>query len=193
MSRIDWAQARRRLDAGWAATLEALDPGPEASRRRLEERARALARRVPTPPTGELLDVVRFRLAAEQWAVEARWVRCLLRLRDVTPLLGAPAWLMGVAELRGEVLPVADLRGLLGLDAAGTALALVLGARDAEGWLGLLVDDALGLGPVLADALRPPAARGVPRGWVRGVTGDLALLDGAALLNDPLLTVEVPS
>jgi purine-binding chemotaxis protein CheW len=76
------------------------------------------------------------------WAVPAEWVRGVVRPVATSPLAGAPAWVTGVASVRGAVLPVADLAARAGVaapDAAhgawwvivehGTRAAALAGAR----------------------------------------------------------------
>lgn len=198
---IDWQRARSRLEAGWAATLEALNPGAEASQRLLEERARALGQRTPAPDEAPRLDVLHVRLGDERWAMEASWVRRVLRLDEATPVPGAPPWLVGVVDLLGTVVPLADVRALLvdgapaARDAAPYAVILGGSATTPAAWLGVVVDEAVGLGRLRVHGIGPPSAppgRPLPT-WVRGVTDEsIVVLDAAALLDEPLLTVEVP-
>jgi hypothetical protein len=111
----DWAEVRARLDRAGAATAEALRLSPERARAVLEERARALARVPPAEYAGAVLEVVTFDLAGERYALETRHVRAVVRLGEHTPVPGAPDFLVGVLNLRGEVLAVMDLGKVLGL------------------------------------------------------------------------------
>lgn len=72
-------------------------------------------------------------------------------LGRVTPLPNLPGWLMGVANLRGEIVSVVDLKAFLGLAPAshgpggrGRPRMLIL-VRDAETTMGLAVDRVAGL------------------------------------------------
>lgn len=164
----------------------------ERERATLEERARALAR----PPAIEVasadrVEVLVFALAGESWALETRAVREVTRFTDFTAVPGAPELLLGVTNLRGEILPVFDLRKLTGIAAKGlTDLSrlLVLGEDVEE--LGLLADEVrevrtIGRGEVLDP---PEALSGVGRNLLLGVTKDAVIvLDAAGLLSDPRL------
>lgn len=167
---------------------------PAHAREVLEARARALARPpAPARPAGAGVEVVFFALGTERYAVEARFVREVARVADLAPVPGLPDFVMGVANLRGEILAVMDLRRILGVPAAGlTDLArlVVLGADRPE--FGILADSVSEVATLRADEiLEPPASvAGVGREFLKGVTREaLIVLDGAVLLRDPRLFV----
>ena len=63
--------------------------------------------------------VCRFVLAGEAFAIDVRWARGVAVLEELTRVPGAPPHLLGVAHIRGQILPVVEIRPLLGL-APGT-------------------------------------------------------------------------
>jgi len=192
---VDWAAVRAGLARAGAALEEALRPSPERARAVLEERTRKLARVPPRPADqGDGLLAVTFVLAGERYALEARYVREVLRLGERTPLPGAPEFVVGVLNLRGEVLAVFDLRPLLGLGAAAPeegGRVLVLGVDRPE--FGLLADAAEEVLTLAErDLFEPPdSVTGPGRQYLRGVTQEaLVVLDGAVLLRDGRLFVD---
>ena len=158
----------------------------------LEERARQLAR-VPEEPAraGEVLELVGFVLAGERYAIESRFVREVARLTRFTPVPGTPDFVLGITNLRGEILALFDLRHLLGIVTEGVTdlgRIVVLGEHRRE--FGLLADAASEIlylsGASLAQTATPWA-----RAYLRGVGPDgLVVLSGVALLNDPRLTID---
>jgi purine-binding chemotaxis protein CheW len=73
----------------------------------LDERAELLARPpVHEPLASEFLELLTFRSGKDQLAIETRYVREVLKNVDVTPLPGRNGPLVGVTNLRGEVLAV---------------------------------------------------------------------------------------
>lgn len=56
-------------------------------------------------------NVIVFALGGSRYAVELRWVREVVTLGFVTPVPTAPPSIGGVANLRGAVTPVIDVRG----------------------------------------------------------------------------------
>lgn len=61
-----------------------------------------------------------FFLDDEFFAVSARQVAEIVRPLDFTPLPNAPAWLHGIANLRGEIISVLNLSKICGKTAAGS-------------------------------------------------------------------------
>ena len=62
-----------------------------------------------------------FSVSGERYAAPVERVVRLDRLGAVTPTPNTPAWVLGVTNVRGEIVPVLDLRRLLGLPAAPSA------------------------------------------------------------------------
>jgi purine-binding chemotaxis protein CheW len=176
-------------------TREALQPSGARSKALLESRARQLA--IPLAEDGrpgEVLEVAVFALAREHYAIETRVLREIVRFADYTPVPGAADFLVGVTNLRGEILPVVDLRRFFGLPDRGLtdqSRVLVLGLERRE--LGVLADEAHELCTVRADAIFPPSATAPSGGrpYIRGFTADaVVVLDGEKLLRDPRLVID---
>jgi purine-binding chemotaxis protein CheW len=192
---IAWLQVRQRLARAIAATEESLQLSPERARAVMEERARALAR-VPAeaPRAAEVLQIAIFTLADERYGIETRFVREVVRLADYTPVPGAPDFLLGVINLRGEIVAVIDLRKFLGVAPRGVtdlSRVLVLGGERAE--FGLLADAAEEVLALRADEVHEPpgTVAGIGREYLRGVTTQaLVVLDGGVLLQDGRLYID---
>ncbi len=192
---IDWGRIRKRLARALEATEGAQRLSPARARAVLDERARALAHApVEETAAASALEVVVFGLAEERYAIEARHVREVVRLIELTPLPGAPEFLPGVTNLRGQILAVIDLRKFFGAAPRGLSdlsRLVVLGAGRPE--FGILADTVHEVAALVeAQILNPEAAvAGVGRDYLRGVTADgLIVLDGEALLQDPRLFVD---
>ena len=110
------------------------------------------------------------------------------RLSHFSPLPGAPPHLVGITNLRGEILPIFDLRAVLGLSRRALddmSRLVVLGKHRAE--FGILADATRELTALASsEVLRtPPSVSEDARRYMRGVTQDaLVVLDGTALLED---------
>ena len=191
---VDWTEAHARLARASAAIQASSELGPEQARVVMEARARALARvPVASNVAHQTLEVVTFALSRERYAIEATYVRAILRTTDLTSVPGMPDFVMGITNLRGEILAVVDLRRLFGIVESGlTDLArlIVVGAEHCEfGILADAVDEVVTLrgGRILP----PPASTGGDGTHLRGVTEQgLIVLDGAALLADERLYVD---
>jgi purine-binding chemotaxis protein CheW len=192
---IDWQKLRERLARACAATEGSVRLSPERARAVMEERARTLARVPPRPPhAAEVLEIVTFALAGERYAVETRHVREVVRPAALTPVPGAPDFLVGLHNLRGDILAVFDLRRFFGVadrEATDLSRVIVLGGERAE--FGALADAVHEVTTLRIDEVHEPPASvgGAGRGYLRGVTaGALVVLDGAALLRDGRLFID---
>lgn len=164
------------------------------SRSILEARARALAREPEQAVAGrEFLDVIEFRLASETYGVESTFVREICPLDDFTPLPGAPPFVLGIVNVRGQILSVVDLKRFFNLPEKGLGqLNKLIILRNDRMEFGILGDDILGARILPLDTVRPtpPTVTGIGAEYLRGVTSDhTILLDAENILNDPKIIV----
>lgn len=101
-----------------------------------------------TPPGGDI-QVVVFGLGEEEFALPVTTVREILDHRNAYRVPHAPAWFLGLTDVRGTSVPMVDLRVRLGLSpiaATLTTRVLVIDLPGADGAplaLGLVVDRVL--------------------------------------------------
>ena len=189
----DGEAARGRLALAEQALDDMLLLSPEQARALLDERARRLAA-VPDSEkvAGEEIELVNFAISNERYAIEVRYVLEVIKFAGFTTVPGGMDWLVGVINLRGVILAVFDLRELFGVSQRAISdlfRVLVVGNERAE--FGLLVDAAHEVSILPAGELLEPPPELTGRELLRGVTKDaLAVLDGAALLNDVRLSVD---
>jgi twitching motility protein PilI len=129
------------------ANLKALRENPFELLRKLEELARTALTGQGRDPSSEREWVgVAFRMSSENFLVAREETREVLGFPSiVTRVPGAKAWIRGVANVRGQLLPVVDLRAFLGGGVASSGRsARVLVAHHREVPAGLLVDEVLG-------------------------------------------------
>ncbi len=128
------------------------------------------------------VQMVVFKLEKEEFAVDIQQVREVLKMSQVTPLPQSAHYIEGVINLRGEVIPVVDLR---------KRFELPLGERDGqtriiiveiqESNVGLIVDSVTEVLRFSSSAIQPPPAR------VAGTRTDL--IEGVGKVADRLLIV----
>lgn len=189
-ARTDWAAIRSRLEAARDALDRAWAPERDEAERILRSRARALARPAATPPAGDAIDVLEFGLAGESYAIEPCHVREVLPLATLVALPGVPDVVRGVANVRGEILSVIDLRRLFGLPGHGLGeldYAVVLHSPSMS--FAILADAIVGLRRLPRSVIRAalPTLDGARAKYLLGVTGEsTAVLDGGRLLADAM-------
>ena len=130
------------------------------------------------------IDVLLIELAGELYGISSNSVREVLRYRAHTPVPGAPPALPGILSQRGAILPVVELRPLLGLEIASITRAtrlVFVTHQDID--MALLVEAVLDLAALPADSVEPlpaaldPARARFLRGIARHEQHPVALID----------------
>jgi twitching motility protein PilI len=106
---------------------------------------------------GEAVDVeewvgIGFRLADESFIVARASIREVLMIPDlITRVPGAKSWVRGLANIRGHLLPIVDLKAFFGAGTiSGHRDARVLVLNSVEFPVGLIVDEVFGFRRFLA-------------------------------------------
>lgn len=138
-----------------------------------------------------------FARSGRDFAVSVSAAHEVLAGEAATPVPQAPAALVGVLNLRGEVLPLVQLDSLLGMPprpyAAGNQIVVV--SSDEIGDVGVVVDGVRDVCSIDQKEITPCPA-GEPghrlcRGDWRGPTGVVAVLDAEKLVAEAVKTVSL--
>jgi purine-binding chemotaxis protein CheW len=191
---IDWDDVRLRAETTLKKLAQGAAPSPEERRSILKTRARALAREPQRVAAAqEFLEIIDFRLGSETYGIEAAFVRDVLPLKDYTALPGAPSFVLGVINARGEIISVVDLKKFFNLPEKGLGqLNKVVILRNAHMEFGVLADDILGAHPIAIDTIQaaPSTVTGIGASYLRGVTADrVIIIDAEKILGDDKIIV----
>lgn len=184
---IDWAALRGRLESLRTALEKGEQPPREDARRILQERARTFARPPAAPFSVDLLETLQFELAHETYAIETSYVREVHRLREFTPLPGSPSFIVGLANIRSQLLTVIDLKKLFELPEKGlTDLNKIIIVNRNGLELGILADVIHGIRLLSSDAIQPtlPTLTEIRARFLRGISPErVVVLDMEKLLS----------
>lgn len=192
---IDWPKVYRRLEATRAGIERAWTPDAEETKRILKARALTLARE-PGEAIGVDggLEVVEFHLSYERYAFESLYVREVYVLESFTPLPCTPPFVLGIVNLRGEILSVVDLKRFFDLPEKGlTDLNKLVVLRSGDMLLGILADAIAGVHRVPLADLQPslPTLTGIREKYLKAVTPQrTVILDAEKLLMDESIVVQ---
>jgi chemotaxis signal transduction protein len=129
------------------------------------------------------------RLGGEPFALDVRSTVEVVVLDDITPVPRAAAHVLGVANLRGKVMPIVDARPVLGLsgDRPGRSGVTGLVVRAGAWHVAVLVDAVEGLEAFADVSPLPEGARErfgrLAVGRLQRGADDVTLLDATALLE----------
>ena len=140
--------------------------------------------------TAPASQIVTFRLGDDLFAADIFSVERVLRYQAPTPVPNLPAWVEGVIEYHGRVVPVIDLRRRFELPPRGAAAETRILVFNSSGeWIAAVVDAVLEVAAVSDAELAPPPPlfRGLAGEYLRGIArrnGRLVIfLDVARLLS----------
>lgn len=166
--------------------------------RRARPSASEFAAAAADAPRTEAEQIVAFRIGADRFGFRLSHVAEIIRPPKLAPMPLAPASLLGLANLRGVVLPVISLRRLLGHDDAASREAARVVVIGGDAPLGFLVDriehlrlaDRLSTDDFGGGGLDPALLDGV----VRGAEGEdsLKILNPQRLLRDQFARLAAP-
>jgi purine-binding chemotaxis protein CheW len=145
------------------------------------------------PSPSDVLDLLMFSLAGERFGIDAACVLEVTPLRALVTVPGTPRAVLGIVGHRGRILPVLDLRRLLGLAGEDVTDDSRIVAVETGGLtFGVLADAVAGVVRVGAHELqtRPLGLITADQTIILAVTAEMvAVVDVAALARDPRITV----
>jgi purine-binding chemotaxis protein CheW len=143
-----------------------------------------------TMADSSLIQLVTFKIADEEFGVDILKVQEIIRMMPITKVPNAPAFVEGVINLRGKVIPVIDMRKRFGLAESAHDSDTRIEVMDLQGQVvGFVVDAVSEVLRINESTVEPPPAvvAGVGSEYMRGVgklkDRLLILLDLDKLLN----------
>ena len=121
----------------------------------------------------ELLQLVTFNIAEEEFGVDILSVQEIIRLMQITTVPRAPACIEGVINLRGKVIPVIDMRKRFNLpaverDSHTRIIVMEFGSSKIVGFLVDAVSEVLRI-PANTVEPAPAVVSGVGSEYIKGV------------------------
>jgi purine-binding chemotaxis protein CheW len=160
----------------------------------LEERARKTAQPDEGLSETAMVEVLRFRLAYREYAIEMQHIREVILTGEITPVPGTPDYISGICVVRGEIISLVDLRVLLSIPERGlTDLNRVIVLTDQALTFGILADHITGIGSIGLDRIVEPDPDTLPEksSYVKGIAdGTLIVIDTSVLFSDPRMIIE---
>ncbi|UCF97561.1 MAG: purine-binding chemotaxis protein CheW [Spirochaetaceae bacterium] len=130
----------------------------------------------------KVVQMINFVVGGDEYAVDIQKVREVINLCEITQLPKAPSFIKGIINLRGEVIPVTDLREKFGLPHAEyTALTNIIIVEIARKAVGVVVDSVSHVIRVGDNAIAPPPP------LIGGLAGKY--VNGVAKLQDRMIVV----
>jgi len=143
-----------------------------------------------TATNAQLLQLVSFSVAAEEYGLNILRVQEIIRTQQLTRVPNLPSYVEGVINLRGKVIPIVALRCRLGLEPVPADKNTRIVVVEVHGQtLGFIVDAVSEVLRIRADTIEPtPRIGTVEREYISGVgkleSRLLLMLDLERLMNE---------
>lgn len=122
--------------------------------------------------SAHLSQIVSFRLAREEYGLDIMGVQEIILLGEITEIPEVPAYVRGLINLRGKIIPIVDLRKRFGLEAGDptehTRIIVFNSGGDTFGIVVDAVNEVLRLEP---DKIEPPpkGVVGINSAYIKGL------------------------
>lgn len=167
---------------------------PQMKDELLRQRAEVLAMPMKALQTDlEHIEVLVFKLANEEFAIETKYIKEVYPLSEFTPLPGAPSFVMGLVNLRRKIIVVIDLKVFFSLLSGTGDKKKIIVLQDPAKEFGIAADGINGIQKIPLNTIQSslPTLTGLRSEYLRGVTVDrTVILDGSKLLLSKQLVVD---
>jgi purine-binding chemotaxis protein CheW len=159
----------------------------------LKKRAKQLAKPLKAVSNEEMIEIIEFTMAFEKYALESSYIREIVPLREIVPIPSTPSFVVGITNVRGQILSVVDMKILFELPNEGLSdLNKIIIVRYKDMEFGLLADSIIGMKTVSLNSLQLqlPTLTGIRSKYLLGISDEkVIILDGEKLLTDKKLVV----
>jgi len=134
-------------------------------------------------------------LANERYAFELDHIRGVYPLNDITWIPGIPEFILGIINVRGEIISINDLKKFFDLpdqDQTSDNHVIILTSKHME--FGILADAIIGVTKIEEKRIQPslPTLSGIRAQFLKGVTGDgIVILDALKILEDKKMNINI--
>ena len=140
-----------------------------------------------------MLEIIEFIIGGEKYGIESSFVREVYPLKDFTSLPGTPAFILGIVNVRGNIISIVDLKKFFNLPEKGLGELNKL----------IIIQNEIMQFAILADLVNetkqiykedilpvPITISGIGEKYLQGITAEqLIILSAENLLNDKNIVV----
>jgi purine-binding chemotaxis protein CheW len=121
-------------------------------------------------------------------------VREVVSLKEPTPLPCTPPFVRGIVNIRGQIVPVINIKKFFDLPESGIVdvhMIIIVHSQGVE--LGIEADAVTGVRAIALGSIQPslPTLTGIRAHYLKGITDEhVVILDAPRVLSDPKLIVD---
>ena len=188
-TKVDWSEINSKVNSLHESLNQKIILPAEKKRSVLKSRAKVLAvEKTDESVLNKFIEILEFRLASETYGIETAFIREVYPLKDLTTLPGTPPFVLGIVNVRGQIISVIDLKIFFNLPEKGLGeLNKVIIIRNERMEFGILADIINGIRSVSHDAVQssPVSKSEIGTDYLKGVINDhTIILDADKILKD---------
>jgi len=196
--KVDWSEIKSRVNSLQESLTQKITIPTEEKHAILKARAQALAaEKKDETAQNEYIEIVVFQLASESYGIESTFIREVYPLKDFTILPGTPPFVLGIINVRGQIVSVIDLKKFFNLPEKGLGeLNKVIIVQNKRMEFGILADIIHGTRLISTEKIQAPpiSTSGIGIGYFRGISNDhIIILDVEKILEDEKIVVNQES
>lgn len=161
----------------------------------LKERAKNLARE---PKANEFnqqsLEIVEFKIEKERYGIETQYIEKVHHLEYLTPIPGLPAFMIGIINVHGQIIPVLDIKVFFNIQNNGLSdLSKAIIVRYQQSIIGILADEIFGVIKISNNEIQTnlPSLTGIRADYLKGITlSQTVILDPVKLALDKRIIID---
>jgi len=193
-TKVDWDEIKSRVNSIQESLNQKTILPPEEKRSVLKTRAKALAvGKKDESALKEFIEILEFKLASETYGIETAFIREVYPLKDLTTMPGTPSFVLGIVNVRGQIISVINLKKFFNLPEKGLwELNKVIIIRSELMEFGILADIIEGTRSVSLDSIQSSPVSTIEIGaeYLKGVTNDhTIILDATKILEDEKIII----
>lgn len=142
----------------------------------------------------ERMTVLSFSVGGETYGVETQYVNRVNLIKNLTLLPGTPAFIAGIINVHGKIIPVIDIKIFFELENKENKISdkiIIISVDDAD--FGILAEEVQGLIEIPHSKIQPilPSLTGVREAFLKGVSDEqMVILDPRKMANDKNIVID---
>jgi purine-binding chemotaxis protein CheW len=120
----------------------------------------------------EIIELMGFRLGSEEYAIDIMKIKEITPFYELTSIPRAPAYILGVLSLRGNIIPIFDAKKKIGLpETEITEKTRIIVLDNGDEQVGIKVDSISSAVQIPTNTLEPPppVLKGVEADFITGI------------------------
>lgn len=188
-----WKVAKEKIENSKNALKSNKNISIEENEKILKNRAAKFAIENKKNEKEEYIEVLKFIIADEIYAIESKFIREVYPLRKFTTLPCTPEFILGIINIRGQIISIMDIRRFFNLPSKGlTNLNRVIIIKTKNIEIGILADKVLNVKKINQKNILKtlPTLTEIREEFLLGITNrQVVIIDVVKLLNDEKIIV----